>query len=431
MCSMLLIYSHISTSRLLYICLFIFKEQLGIDFKFTIDSEKFRVHEGPKINYSNTRITVGEFFIQNHSLLFEQGIRKQQVECFIANNKAFFKTAGSDFSFDILSAAFYLISRYEEYLPHEKDLYGRYAHENSLAYNEGFLHLPLINSWIKELSKSLKLKFPTLRLQPPNFKFIPTYDIDMAWSYKNKGLLRNIGGFLKKPSLERIKVLTGLLKDPFDAYDWLHEQQQGDNLTPIYFFLVAEKNGRFDKNILPHKDAMWKLVKYHAKKYEVGLHPSWQSGDNKSLLITENEQLSAMCNVSETTISRQHYIRFNLPQGYKQLIDVGITDDYSMGYGSINGFRASVASPFYWYNLAQEVQTTLRIHPFCFMDANSFYEQKQTPEQTFDELLGYLSVCKENNCTLISIWHNNFLGNAKRLNGWKKVYEKFISLAQQ
>ena len=67
-----------------------------------------------------------------------------------------------------------------------------------------------------------------------------------------------------------------------------------------------------------------------------------------------------------------------------------MTDDYSMGYGSINGFRASVASSFYWYDLEKERQTNLRIHPFCFMDANSFYEQRQDPQQTFEELIHYL-----------------------------------------
>jgi hypothetical protein len=178
---------------------------------------------------------------------------------------------------------------------------------------------------------------------------------------------------------------------------------------------------------------MWKLVKQHAKKYRVGLHPSWQSGDDRSLLKKEKEQLAAMVQAagSVPTLSRQHYIRFNLPEGYQRLISAGITDDYSMGYGSINGFRASVTSPFYWYDLEKDEQTHLRIHPFCFMDANAFYEQRQDPQQTFEELMHYLSVCKAVNGTLITIWHNNFLGSSKDLEGWKETYEQFIAQVQQ
>jgi len=410
---------------------------MGIDFTLSINSEAFKNHSGPKINYSDRKFTAEEFHIQNHNLLFEQDIKKQPVDCFTANNKkAFFKTPVSDFPFDILAASFYLLSRYEEYLPHEKDDYGRYDCEKSLAYREGFVNLPLINFWIIDLAEKLKEKFPpgtlhsAVNFQPLTFKFLPTYDIDIAYSYKHKGLLRNAGGFFKSPSAERIKVLTGSVQDPFDCYTWLKELHDQYQLHPLYFFLVAEKNGIYDKNILPAKDAMWKLVLQHAKKYTVGLHPSWQSGDDKLLLKKEKRLLEEM---SEHSISRsrQHYIRFNLPEGYQRLIAAGLTDDYSMGYGSINGFRASVATTFYWYDLEKDANTILRVHPFCFMDANAFYEQRQNTEETFKELMHYLAVCKAVNGIFITIWHNNFLGTDPAFEGWRALYEKFIAQVQQ
>jgi hypothetical protein len=434
---MLLFYTNITSSRLQYICSFIFKELLGIDFKLTIDSEEFINHAGAKINYSNSKISADEFYIQNHTLLFDHGIQNQSINCFTdGNNKAFFKAANSDFPFDIFAASFYLLSRYEEYLPHEKDMYGRYAYENSLAYKEEFLNFPLINIWVKEFAERLKEKFSygvlrtTFNFQLSTFNFLPTYDIDIAYSYKHKGLLRNAVGFFRSPSAERIQVLAGITKDPFDCYAWLHELHRRYKKDAIYFFLVAEKNGSYDKNILAHKEAMWKLVKQHAKKYTVGLHPSWQSGDDSSLLKKEKELLEAMSENSITR-SRQHYIRLNLPEGYQRLITAAITDDYTMGYGSINGFRASVASSFYWYDLEKEVQTSLRIHPFCFMDANAFYEQKQNPKQVYEELMHYFTICKAVSGTLITIWHNNFLGTAPQFKGWKEMYERFIAQAQQ
>ena len=190
---MILIYSHTISTRLQYICKFILEEQLGLEFSFTIDSESFKKHDGPKINYSDLEIEGDIFIIKNHSLLFEKNIKEQNIACFELNDyKAFFKTANSDFPFDIFAASFYLLSRYEEYLPHEKDMYGRYAHENSLAFKEDFLRQPLINIWISNFSASLKNKFTALNPQHLYFKYTPTYDIDIAWSYKSKGILRNI-----------------------------------------------------------------------------------------------------------------------------------------------------------------------------------------------------------------------------------------------
>jgi hypothetical protein len=426
---MLLIYAHITSARLQYITQFIFASLHGNNCRITIDSEEFKNYEGAKINYSDTPVAGNELWIKNMLLLFEDGIHPQSINCFELNgHKAFFKTAAG-YPFDIFAAAFYLLSRYEEYLPHNKDSYGRYAHENSLAFKEDFLQLPLINIWVQQLALTLKEKFPAYRVKEDGFSFVPTYDIDTAYSYLYKGFWRNLGRVLRLPHtfFERIAVLTGRKKDPFNCYDWLHQLHSKYQLDPVFFFLVAEKSGPYDKNILPHKDAMWRLVKKHAAQYTIGLHPSWQSGDKAHLLPAEKKQLEAMAEKA-VTHTRQHYIRFNLPDDYVRLIDNGFTEDHSMGYGSINGFRASVATPFYWFNLQADEQTSLLVHPFCYMEANSYYEQKMTPAEALKEMIHYLDVCKKVNGTLGTIWHNNFLGTDPVFNGWKEVYEEFVGL---
>lgn len=404
---------------------------MGLKFSLTIDSEGFKKHDGPKINYSDLEIEGDIFIIKNHSLLFEKNIKEQNIACFELNDyKAFFKTANSNFPFDIFAASFYLLSRYEEYLPHEKDMYGRYAHENSLAFKEDFLRLPLINIWISNFSASLKNKFTALNPQHLNFKYTPTYDIDIAWSYKSKGILRNIGGFIKSPSALRLAVLSGIKKDPFDCYEFLRSLHKEYQMEPVYFFLVASSRSNYDKNISPYNHNMWRLLKRHAMIYSVGLHPSWRSNEKEGLLKKEKRILETAGNI-QITQSRQHYIKFSLPQTFEALIQVGITDDYSMGYGSINGFRASVASSFIWYNLSAEKASTLRIHPFCFMDANSFYEQKQNAAESFSELMYYYEICKKVKGNFISIFHNNFLGTDKLYAGWREMYVKFISQLRQ
>jgi hypothetical protein len=434
---MILLFSQNNSPRVQYSCSFIFKELMGVEYSITNNVDEFKNFDAVKINYSNNKIADNELMVFNYGLLFENDIRLQNTQCFEHNGyKTFFKGADEDFPFDIFSAAFFLLSCYEEYLPHEKDMYGRYDHENSLAFKENFLHLPLINIWVNDFANSLRLKYPAFtkilneaEAQSATFNFLPTYDIDIAYAYKQKGLLRNAGGFLKSPSLERIKVLAGLQKDPFDTYDWLDILHQQYQLQPVYFFLLAQKNGLYDKNILPHKAALKQLIKKHAAKYPTGIHPSWQSGDNFLLMKQEKKLLQDIVN-RPVTQSRQHYIRFSLPHGYRRLMEAGITDDYSMGYGSINGFRASAASSFYWYDLETEKQTSLRIHPFCFMEANCFYEQHLSPQEAYEELMHYYKACKEVNGTLITIWHNNFFGSDKLFAGWKEVYEQFIAQVQ-
>ena len=422
----ILIYSPNYSNRFQYICAFIFKKILGVQFLITDDAERFLDFEGVKVNYSSSTFFDDAFHICPANILFENEIFPQKIECFsYQNNKVFFKTDSDDIGFDIFAASFYLLSRYEEYLPHTKDMYGRFSHENSLAFTEGFLQLPLINIWVQNLSNAIKNKFPTFTAQLSPFRFTPTYDIDIAFAYKHKGWIRNIGGFLRRPSIERMEVWLGTKKDPFDVFDGLIELHEKLNLQPIYFFLLAFKNKKYDKNISPLNKSMWMLIKKHAEKYAIGIHPSWQSGDEESLLKKEKDQLQ-LISKREIYNSRQHYIRFNIPQTFQRLLAEGVTEDYSMGYGSINGFRASVATSFYWYDLKKDEQTNLIMHPFCFMDANSFYEQKQQPEVAFKELMEFYKVCKQVNGNLITIWHNTILGTDQAFKGWGNLYEKFI-----
>src|SRR5678816_3556595 len=136
---MLLVYSASNGPRLQYIVNFFSQELFDSPIRITTSEKEYLKFEGPKLNYSLRDLCADEFVVYPVSLLFESGIRPQQITCFeFSYYKAFFETGG-DMQFDIFAATFYLITRYEEYLPHEKDEYGRYAHTNSLAFREGFL----------------------------------------------------------------------------------------------------------------------------------------------------------------------------------------------------------------------------------------------------------------------------------------------------
>jgi hypothetical protein len=429
----MLLYTRHITSRLRYIVDFISKELFDEAIVITSDSAEYARYPQARLNYSGAAISEEDFFIRHTPLLFESGIEPREIECFELNyHKAFFGTEG-DFPFDIFAASFYLLSRYEEYLPHEKDEYDRYAHTGSLAYREGFLNIPLVNIWLREFKKALSRKYPALTFRYPSFKFIPTYDIDMAYSYLHKGWKRNTAGLLRSVArgewglaAERIRVLRGRQTDPFDAYEWLDSLHLYCRMRACYFFLVAARQRGVDKNIPPAGGAMQELVRYHASGYgRVGVHPSWQSGDQEALLKEEIEWMECMTE-QPITCSRQHYIRFTLPQTYRDLIKYGIRKDFSMGYGTINGFRASVASSFYWYDLEKEKATELRIFPFCFMDANAFYEQNYTAGQARNELMHYYHLIRKVNGLMVTIWHNSFLGTDPQYAGWRQVYETFL-----
>ncbi|HEV9036716.1 MAG TPA: polysaccharide deacetylase family protein [Puia sp.] len=419
------------TSRLRWIIGFCSDQLFDVPINITSDRSAFERTSGPRINYSTESIP-DAFTIRPAALLFETEIKPQSITCFEYNgHKALFPTGG-DLSFDLFAASFYLMSRYEEWLPHEKDVFGRFAHTQSLACREGFLEIPLVNYWLLDLRDALGRKYPDLVFRYTDFKFIPTYDIDSAWSYLHKGWQRNLGGAMKsiikgewQAFWNRTRVLQRRLRDPFDAYEWLDSLHLYCRLRPYYFFLVASRRYGVDRNISPSSPALRELIQYHASGYRIGIHPSWRSGDDDRTLREEIEWLEVVAG-HPITRSRQHFIRFHLPDTYRQLLKYGIRQDFSMGYGSINGFRASVACSYYWYDLGKEETTDLRIFPFCFMDANSYYEQRYTAPQAMSELMHYYRQIRAVNGIMVTIWHNNFLGSDPAFAGWREVYEVFL-----
>ncbi|MBL4592813.1 MAG: polysaccharide deacetylase family protein [Flavobacteriales bacterium] len=427
---MILIYSHKLTPRLRYIFKTIFIDVLQTQISFTDNAEEFEKSESVKINYSTSKLNSGLFF-QSSSILFETGIKEQNINVFEFEEHQCFFSVGNDseFSFDPFAASFYLISRYEEYLPHIKDNHERFLASESLAFQNKFLDKPLVNNWINEIAKRIENQSPEFRFPKRDFQFISTIDIDNAYAYKHKGFIRILGGLVKSLFKEnnfnnRLKVIFGKKLDPYDTFNYQFEVHKKYNISPIYFFLLGDY-GLNDKNIPVKNKTFQSLIKSISDYSEVGIHPSYASNNNIETLSKEIKRLQAITH-RNVVKSRQHFLKLNLPNTYRNLIDNDIESDYTMGYAEQNGFRASICSPYYFYDLDTEVKTKLKIYPFTVMEATYQYYEHSTPEEAINYITELMTTVKEVNGTFISVWHNESLSDEGIWKGWKIVYEKML-----
>lgn len=160
----------------------------------------------------------------------------------------------------------------------------------------------------------------------------------------------------------------------------------------------------------------------------VGLHPSYFSMQNSALIKKEKERLEGITNTPLKS-SRQHYLRFSLPETYQLLIDLEIEEDYSMGYASNVGFRAGTCTPFYFYDLDFEIQTPLKVFPFALMDTTLNDYMKLTPKQSLGRIRDLRNEVKAVNGTFITLFHNETLSDYLRWKGWKRLYESMLKIA--
>ncbi len=429
------IYVNSSTTRLKYIMDLIFVDLLGISYEFVFDKTTFLTYSGPRLCYSDQPVG-DELFIFASRLLFEKGIEDQQVSVFEWNGlKALFATHPKYVvPFDPFAASFYLVSRYEEYLPHLRDSHDRFDTTESIAFQKNFLGKPLVNHYALLIKKLLTEKFPGIVFHERKYRFISTIDIDNAWAYLEKGFMRTMGAYIRSlvkfdidEFFQRTRVLGGLEKDPYDTYEYQLEIQRKYKFRAIYFFLLGEY-GLNDKNVPVDSRKFRSLIKSIADYAEAGIHPSYGSNKNPGRMKKELNELNKILK-REVTKSRQHFLILKLPETYRRLIELDITDDYTMGYALQVGFRASICSPFYFYDLDNEQITNLRIHPFAVMDATLKYYMKVRPESAMEHILPLIREVKEVNGDFVSLWHNESLSENKIWAGWRNVYEQMVIAA--
>jgi hypothetical protein len=432
---MLLIYSAEITNRLEYIFELIFTHLYGIKIQYTSDIIAFQNHPGPLLNYSQTHLPGIPFFFAT-PLLFENSIRSVEVTYKNSDEvvKLFLHANHKSLTdYDPFAASFYLVSRYEEYLPFQPDPFGNFEADQSIAYKLKFIHRPVVNIWAGKMVAILHEQYPSLEINQPAFDFISTFDVDVAFAYIHKGALRNLGGLLKKLSgfrfrefSDRLLTLAGKKKDIYDTYDWIREDIQKHQYKNIFFFNMGD-HAAYDKNPAYTNPAFQKVITGVASFAKTGIHPSFASNTSGDKLKEEIKRLSEIIQ-KKIVYSRQHYLKLELPVTYLKLIEQGIEEDYTMGYNTCPGFRAGVCSPFYFYDLVKEEKTNLKLYPVTYMEGTLNQELLQSPGEAITTIHALFDEVVAVKGCFISIWHNSTISETGIWKGWRKVYEEMIRM---
>ena len=439
---MILLLSGFSSARLQYICEEIFTRRLGLDFKITESEDYFLRSNSFRVNYGNKFIE-GVVNVPAVNLLYEENIKPYAPDAladavwlhrffsFSYPDTEFTRLETVFIPFDIFSASFFLMSRYEEYLPHHADAYQRYRAAESLAFRAGFLEAPLIDVWVKVFSELIKKHYPEINIKQPAFRELHTIDLDFPYQYRGIGYWRNFkkfGANLLRRDLDAIKKQLGVLKgdkDPFDTYDLIHQMASTNQAELKYFFLLAENEGKHDKNPDPRSTAMLRLIQRLGKECDCGIHPSFQSFGKERVLSYEI-RLFVKLFAPKILRSRAHFLRVRLPDTYRKYIAHGVKEDYSLAYSEQAGFRASTAIPFYFFDLASNEETGLLLLSPYVMDVTLKNFMKLNPEAAMERIWELKDRVQAVGGNFISIWHNSSLTGEGEWKGWKPVFESLF-----
>ena len=323
---------------------------------------------------------------------------------------------------DLIASTYFLISRYEEMVQADKrDVHGRFPGKESLPYRAGFIDSPLVDEYgklLRALVRETGCDIPELPKQIR--KVYLTHDIDQLSHYRNfrgfmGGLLRGI--HRPKEGNKAIKSYFGGLKyDPWYTTPWLFKldnsvrQKLGpDRCEPIVFIKIGGGIHKEDKPFITnHIQDFQTLIKLCKKKnITFGLHTSYESGIHPNKIAGEKKQLER---VSKKSIfyNRNHFLNSREPQDMQALIEAGITDDFTIGYADISGFRLATCRPVKWINPTTKELTTLILHPLTIMDGSLSDKRYMylNAHDAYEYCIRLIDMVENWNGELVLLWHN-------------------------
>lgn len=324
---------------------------------------------------------------------------------------------------DIVASSYFLLSRYEEYIRKEvRDANGRFPGKESLPYRAGFIDRPLIDEYGKLLREFLR-KTGLEVAEPPKriSKVYLTHDVDQLAHYRNlRGLLGGVLRGIKRPK-EGQKALRSyfgsLTNDPWYTFPFMFKLDKelinilgADRCESITFVRSSGRKHKQDKpypNLL-HPDYRNLLRYCKSEQISIGLHTSFESGIEPKLIADEKLKLEKLTKVA-SNYNRFHFLNARQPEDMKYLSEAGITDDFSLGYADMAGFRLGTCRAVKFINPATRKTNDLILHGLTIMDRTLddkryMYMNAHDAQQYCIQLID----CVESfNGELSLLWHNN------------------------
>ena len=123
----------------------------------------------------------------------------------------------------------------------------------------------------------------------------------------------------------------------------------------------------------------------------------------------------------QINVSSQQLDVLKFPICYLNLLNSGITTDYSMGYPDHPGFRAGTCTPFNWYDLQLEKVTPLLVYSYCQNDGTL---QHLTAETIHHSLKDYIDAVKFVNGYFLSNWQLRSLSSHLKYKKLKLAFDE-------
>jgi hypothetical protein len=363
------------------------------------------------------------------------------------NDSFFFvEKDGISLGLDIFGSAFFMMSRYEEAINKDNlDSHNRFRFKCSFAYKEKFLHRPIVNEYLEILWACIKYLCPNLKRKSRVFRFLPSHDVDdpkdpTTGNFFKAGKHILFGDILKRRDFALAKSRisnyfiiknTGFINDHYNKFNYIMSLSEKNNLVSTFNFIAGHTAGTIDGFYSMAEPYIRNLLyEINERGHEIGIHPSYNSYEDASIIAKELQTLKQAC-IDEGILQeywggRTHFLRFDVPNTFKNLEQAGLHYDNTLTYPGLAGFRCGICYEYPAFDVKERKALNLKIRPLIAMECSLIDKQYMglgTGESSFEYLNSLKLACKQFSGDFSLLWHNSRLIKTDE----QKLYESLIN----
>lgn len=318
---------------------------------------------------------------------------------------------------DLLTLSFLLLSRAEEVLLPERDQYGRFPFQGSLAAKYGFITLPIVDEWAMLLRQALSERLPVEELGRNAPSLRPTHDMDTARRFPSLfAAARTIlGGDLLRLKSPRIAARslrqyaasrTHPEKDPeLLGAEALLEVSRRCGFSSEFYFMGPERG---EEDFL--YDVSAPAVRAFSRKVReagmvCGFHASRLTPEDGKRFRIEQQRVSAALE-SPACCGRQHYLCFHAEKTPLIWQDAGVRYDDTLGYADHEGFRCGTCHAYPLYDLKNDRTLMVLERPLMAMDGTLQRYRGLSRAEALASLRRLFDRCCAVEGDFVLLWHN-------------------------
>ncbi|MFJ5713879.1 polysaccharide deacetylase family protein [Neobacillus sp. NPDC093127] len=398
----------------------------GVDYKIVLENKSILI-----IRDSFFSCQAGEDYLKPENIPAEIGWGinpfsiEEDIPIIYGNDEIAVMSQDITCGIDLFGSAFFMLTRWEEYVNKERDMHNRFPAKASAAYKNAFLERPIVNEYVEMLWNMLAHLGIEQARKEREFELILTHDVDHISYWK--GPLRHVqvlgADILKRKNValflrhivDLTRVKLGKQNDPYDTFDYIMNLSESAGIKSRFYFMSGGST-QFDNNYQVDESAALNIIKKVKERgHIIGFHPSFNAYNNPLQWKKEKERLEEALGFSVKE-GRQHYLRFEVPVTWNIWDSNRMEMDCTLGYPEREGFRCGTCYEYTVFDFIERKKLTIKEFPLIVMDGTLFGFQDLSPKQMETATMKLLEITKKYKGKFVYLWHNSSFN----IEHWKK-----------